>query len=99
LSVLGRCDCDRYMYMYNICKTVSVWVFWEIVQCSSIVSYARSFQLEQRMLTPPRQLILPSHLSEVSVALHSILELPLDYGYVLHIVNFTILYINKVRKQ
>jgi hypothetical protein len=28
---------------------------------------------QQRMLTPPRHLILPSHLSEVRVALHSIL--------------------------
>jgi hypothetical protein len=30
----------------------------------------------QRMLTPPRHLILPSHLSEVRVTLHSILKLP-----------------------
>jgi hypothetical protein len=28
---------------------------------------------QQRMLTPPRHLILPSHLSEVRVALHLIL--------------------------
>jgi hypothetical protein len=28
---------------------------------------------QQRMLTPPRHLILPSHLSEVRVALYSIL--------------------------
>jgi hypothetical protein len=28
---------------------------------------------QQRMLTPPRHLILPLHLSEVCVALHSIL--------------------------
>jgi hypothetical protein len=28
---------------------------------------------QQRMLAPPRHLILPSHMSEVRVALHSIL--------------------------
>jgi hypothetical protein len=47
---------------------------------------------QQRMLTPPWHLILPSHLSEVRVALHSICICPLDYDYILHIVNFAILY-------
>jgi hypothetical protein len=47
---------------------------------------------QQGMLTPPLHLILPSHLPKVRVALHSILQLPFDYDYVLHIVNFAILY-------
>jgi hypothetical protein len=51
---------------------------------------------QQRMLTPSRHLILPSHLSKVRVALHSILKY-FDYDYVLHIVNFTILYFNTMK--
>ena len=47
---------------------------------------------QQRMLTHPWHLILPSHLSEVHVALYSIWNCLLDYDYVLHIVNFAILY-------
>jgi hypothetical protein len=46
---------------------------------------------QQRMLTPPRHLILPPHLSEARVALHS--NCFLDYDYVLHIVNFAISYV------
>jgi hypothetical protein len=44
------------------------------------------------MLTPPRHLILLSHLSGVRVALHSIYNCFLVYQYVWHIVNFSILY-------
>jgi hypothetical protein len=47
---------------------------------------------QQGMLTPPWHLILPLHLSEVRVALLSICICPLDYDYVLHIVNFAVLY-------
>jgi hypothetical protein len=47
---------------------------------------------QQRVLTPSRHLILPLQFSEVCVALHSILLLPFDYDYVLHIVIFAILY-------
>jgi hypothetical protein len=39
----------------------------------------------QVMLTPPRHLILPSHYTRFCNCL-------LDYGYVLHIVTFAVLY-------
>jgi hypothetical protein len=52
---------------------------------------------QQGMITPPQHLILPSHLSRVRVALYSILYLPLDYGYVLHNVDFTILYFMRMK--
>jgi hypothetical protein len=45
----------------------------------------------RRMLAPPRRLVLPSHLSKVRVALHSILYLPFDYDYVLRIVGFIVI--------
>jgi hypothetical protein len=48
---------------------------------------------QQMMLIPPRHLILPSHLLGVRVALHSFCKCLLDYDYVLHIVNFVILYL------
>jgi hypothetical protein len=54
---------------------------------------------QQMMVTPPRHMILPLHLSVVRVALHSILYYLLDYGYVLHIVNFAILYYVQVPKM
>ena len=41
---------------------------------------------QQRMLTPPWHLILPSLLSKVRVALHSILYVFLDYDYVSYFV-------------
>jgi hypothetical protein len=47
---------------------------------------------QQRMFTPPWNLIPPSYLSEVRIALHAICICPLDYDYILHIVNFAILY-------
>jgi hypothetical protein len=45
---------------------------------------------QQKILTPPRHLILPLRLSGVRVALHSILYL--NFDYVLHIVSLTILH-------
>jgi hypothetical protein len=50
--------------------------------------------IQQTVLTPARHLILPLHLSEVHVALHSNnLYCFLDYDYVSHIANFAILYL------
>jgi hypothetical protein len=46
---------------------------------------------QQRMLTSPRHLILPLHLSGVRVAVHSICICLLNYDYVLRIVILAIL--------
>jgi hypothetical protein len=48
---------------------------------------------QQRMLTPPRHLILPSHLSESVLLYTRFCNCLLDYDYVLHIVNFATLYL------
>jgi hypothetical protein len=53
---------------------------------------------QQMMLTPPRHLILPLHLSEVVLLYTRFCNCLLDYDWVLHIVNFAILYPKMVMK-
>jgi hypothetical protein len=57
------------------CSVYLIWTHWFWLPIYSVfkVGLTAGVTGQQRMLTPPRHLILPLHLSEVRVALHSIL--------------------------